>query len=208
MRVECLRSEEAFSQLQTVWQTLERRDPACTPFNTWSWNQLWWRHYARGTDRLALLVVRQDSRVVAIAPFYVHATRMCRVIPVNVLRFIGTGGDTSPDYLNIIALPECRDMAEAAVLDYLPRFDSWHKLLLSDMSENSSLALRTAAFAEAQPGMVLAPQYHVIQKAGLPHSFDEYRLQLSRKRRKQINHRQNRLDAAGVAELSICASRG
>lgn len=207
LTVNCLRSSVAFEQLEGVWQALERQDFHCTPFNTWLWNSLWWRHYAGSADTLAILVLRQGTRVVAIAPLYVHATYMLKLLPVRVLRFVGTGGDTSPDYLNIIALPEWRDAAEQAVLDYLPQIPGWHKLVLSDMAAQSSLAVRTRAFVEEQPGVPLAPKRHVIQTASLPASFDIYRSQLSRKRRKQINHRQNRLEAAGQVDLSICATK-
>lgn len=206
LTIQCLQSAEAFEQLRPIWQTLERLDPQCTPFNTWTWNSLWWQYYATSRDTLALLVVREARRVVAIAPLYLHATRMCKVIPVRVLRFVGSGGDTSPDYLNLIAIPASRDAAEQAVLQYLPQVRGWQKLLLTDMAENSTLARRASGVATWLSGMALSPRYHVIQKAMLPVTFDEYRAQLSRKRRKQINHRQNRLDAAGQSALSICAS--
>ncbi|MGQ7845328.1 GNAT family N-acetyltransferase [Granulosicoccus sp. 3-233] len=207
LSIQCLQSAEAFEQLRLIWQGLERLDTRCTPFNTWTWNSLWWQHYASPRDTLALLVVREGRRVVAIAPLYLQTARMCRVIPVRVLRFLGSGGDTSPDYLDIIAIPARRDAAERMILQYLPRIPGWQKLLLSDMAESSSLARRAGALAAQLPGVALTPRYHVIQKSALPGSFDDYRAQLSRKRRKQINHRQNRLDAAGRWELSLCASK-
>ncbi len=207
LQIDCLDSAEAFDQLQTIWQGLERQDTQCTPFNTWVWNSLWWHHYGTARDRLTLLIARRGNRVVALAPLYIHATRMCKVVPVQVLRFIGTGGDTSPDYLNIIALPEYRDAAERAFLDFLPSIKGWQKLHLTDMLQSSSLAERVGEFINTQPGTVLTPYSQIIQKAALPANFENYRMQLSRKRRKQINHRQNRLDAAGVSELSICATK-
>ncbi len=206
LQIDCLDSAAAFDQLQTIWQGLERQDAQCTPFNTWLWNSLWWHHYGTARDRLTLLIARQGNRVVALAPLYIHATRTCKIIPVQVLRFIGTGVDTSPYYLNIIALPDCRDAAERAFLDFLPHIDDWHKLHLTDMLQLSSLATRVREFVNTQPGMVLTPHTQIIQKAALPAAFEDYRMQLSRKRRKQINQRQNRLDAAGVSELSICAT--
>ncbi|ASJ76083.1 GNAT family N-acetyltransferase [Granulosicoccus antarcticus] len=204
--VKCLDSAEAFDQLQAIWQELERQDTQCTPFNTWVWNSLWWQHYGTRRDRLTILIARQGNRVVGIAPLYIHATVMCKVIPVRVLSFIGTGGDTSPDYLNIITLPQLRNEVEQALLNYLPQIGGWHKLHLTDMLQASSLVRRVQKLIDSGPGTVLEPRIQFIQKAALPASFEDYRAQLSRKHRKQINHRQNRLDAAGVSELSICST--
>lgn len=206
LQVECLQSRAEFERLQDLWQALERKDPQCTPFNSWHWNRLWWHHYASAEDRLALLLIRDGARVVALAPLYVQAARMIRYVPVRVLRFIGSGGDTSPDYLNLIALPSHRDAAEQAMLDHLPRIRGWTKLLLTDMREGASLALRAQAFIQSQRGVPLVPRYHAIQQSRLPDTFEQWRANLNRKRRKQINHRQNRLDAAGHWELAICAS--
>ncbi|MFK7892079.1 MAG: GNAT family N-acetyltransferase [Granulosicoccus sp.] len=207
LTIDCLNSPAALEQLQGVWQTLEQQDFHCTPFNTWLWNHLWWRHYASRSDTLAILVVRSGKRVVAIAPLFIHATHMLKILPVRVLRFIGTGGDTSPDYLNIICLPTWRDAAEKAVLEFLPHIHGWHKLIMSDVAANTSLASRVTAFVDEQPGVPLSLLRHTIQKASLPTSYDAYRAQLSRKRRKQINHRQNRLSKAGLAELSVCTTQ-
>ena len=203
LTIQCLQSAEAFEQLRAIWQGLERFDTTCTPFNTWAWNSLWWQHYGTSRDTLALLVVSEGRRVVAIAPFYLHAARLCKVIPIRALRFVGSGGDTAADYLNIIALPSMRDAVEQAVLQYLPQIRGWQKLLLTDMAENSTLARRAAALLTQLPGVALSPRHHVLRKAQLPDTVDEYRAQSNAE---QTTHRQNQLDAAGQAELSICAS--
>lgn len=206
LRIDCLDSAEAFEQLQSIWQGLERRDTRCTPFNSWVWNSLWWQHHGTAGDRLRLLIARQGNRVVALAPLYIQATRMCKVFPVGVLRFIGTGKDTLPDYLDVIALPECRDAAERAFLDFLPHLSGWHTLHFTGMLQSSSLAGRVREFVRAQPGSAVTPCSQIIQRAALPASSDDFQLLLGREHLEQINHRQHRLDAAGVSELSICAT--
>ena len=147
-----------------------------------------------------------DNRVVAIAPLYLHQTRMLRALPTRVLRFIGSGGDTSPDYLNIIAEPHFRDQAERVLIAHIRTLPDWHKLYLSDVRSDSTLAARIAQLVDNCQGVALPTHTNVIQRADLPHCFDDYRANLSRKRRKQINHRQNRLDAAGHSELNLCAT--
>lgn len=203
LSIQCLQSAEAFEQLRAIWQGLERFDTTCTPFNTWAWSSLWWQNHGTSRDTLALLVVSEGRRVVAIAPFYLHASRLCKVIPIKALRFVGSGEESSADYLNIIALPAMRDAVEQAVLQYLPQIRGWQKLLLTGMAENCTLARRAAALLTQLPGVALSPRHQVIRKAQLPDTVDEYRAQPNRK---QITHRQNQLDAAGQVELSICAS--
>lgn len=206
LQILCYQSADSFEKLQGIWQALERRDMQCTPFNTWHWNRLWWTHYASNSDRLCLLLAMHDNRVVAIAPLYLHQTRMLRALPTRVLRFIGSGGDTSPDYLNFIAEPQFRDRAENALFAHIRNLPDWHKLYLSDVRSDSTLAIRIARFVDCFQGVALPTQTNVIQRADLPQSFDDYRANLSRKRRKQINHRQNRLDAAGHCELNLCST--
>ena len=207
LTISCLRSDDAFSQLKSVWQTLERKDTQCMPANTWQWAQLWWQHYATRKDTLVLLVARSANRVVAIAPLYIDNGRMCRVVPVRVLRFIGSGRDTSQDYLNIIALPEYRKAAEKAFLFEMTQLKGWQKLYLCNMREDSSLVSSARSFVRQQPGVLLPEGENKLMQAPLPSSWDQYQASLSRKRRKQINHRQNRLNAAGISELSICSTR-
>jgi len=206
MHVELLTSEDTFDRLQSIWQALEKADPDCQPFNTWSWLSLWWQHYRKDGDSLAILIVRQGRKVVAIAPFYVGYVPELRYMRISLLRFIGTGGDTSPDYMNIIALPQWRVAAEQAIIGHLPQVPGWHKLLLRDVSKGSTLALCIQTFIESQAGFAWPIKQNLILRARLPESWDAYKAQLSRKRRKQINHRRNRLDAAGDWALSICSS--
>ncbi len=206
LNIECLQGELAFNQLKGIWEALERLDEQCTPFNTWLWNSQWWKHYAARNDKLALLIASYKKRVVAIAPLYVHDTMMCRRVPVKVLRFVGTGKDTSPDYLNIIAHPQWRAAAERQLMSFLPNIAGWQKLWLSDVKEHSSLECCITKLIKEQPGTTIVRSVQTIQRATLPASFEQYRASLSRKRRKQINHRRNRLVQAGETQLNICAN--
>ena len=206
LEIVCYQTDDVFEQLKSAWQRLERLDTQCMPFNTWHWNRLWWQHYAGKRDLITVLTAIQGERIVAIAPLFIQQTRMLRVIPTRVLRFVGSGYDTSPDYLNIIAEPHWRDDAELALLEYVSTIPNWHKLYLSDVRADSTLAARIKFIIGLGPGTAIPATFTTIQRSGLPASFEEYRASLSRKRRKQINHRRNRLDAAGKSELALCTT--
>lgn len=204
--IKCLQHQQAFEELREVWQKLEGLDPACTPFNTWLWLSLWWKHYSLASDTLTILIAKKSDRIVAIAPLYIDKGRTFRLIPIKVLRFIGSGRDTSPDYLNIISECSVRIDAEKSFLDYLKNIHGWQKLVLSDVRKSSSLYVNAKHYIENQKGLSFPVNTKTILCSSLPASWDDYRMGLSRKRRKQINHRKNRLDAAGKNLLSICDS--
>lgn len=208
LTLDCLDDADTFTRLKSIWQSLERRDIQCTPFNTWDWLSLWWSHYATDSSyQLAIVIARRHARVVAIAPMYIRKERNARLFPVKVLRFIGSGCDTSPDYLNIICEPCERVAAEAAILEHLLTVRHWQKMILTDVRLDSSLSHALMHICSRHKVHLQQPQTRTISRAALPASWDAYRSALSRKRRKQINHRKNRLDAAGLPELSLCANR-
>ncbi len=204
--IECLQSAEAFDQLRAIWQTLERLDTRCTPFNTWSWNHLWWQHQASPRDSLALLVVREGRRVVAIAPFYLQSSHLCGVIPLKCLRFVGSGGTVASHYLDLIAVPNRRDAAERAVMQYLRQMKGWQKLILSDVDETSTLVRRAAEFRALLPGMTMTPHAHRLRKAVFPDTVEAFHAQSGPERQGQIQRWLSQLDVAGRWERVLCAS--
>lgn len=194
---------EGFAALQKEWEKLEQLDPECTPFNTWLWLSIWWKHYAVGGE-LRLVTCYCQGELISIAPLYVAASMELSVVPVRTMRFLGAGGDTTADYLNFICHPEHKAAAIAVTLDNIFRQPDWQRLDLSAVPADSDLLVALNAACEAQAGMLLPRHRHTIYYADLPQNFEQFRQHLSRKRRKQINHRQNRLDQAGVSSLSIC----
>lgn len=208
LTIDYLDDENALVRLKSIWQALERKDVECSPFNTWDWASLWWTHYAVNSRyQLAIVIARRDARVVGIAPMYIRKERNARLFPVHVLRFIGSGCDTSPDYLNFICEPGERAAAESAIFKYLFTVTRWQKMLLTDVRKESSLSHALQQHQRWQKVSAQSTNTRTIYRADLPDSWESYRGALSRKRRKQINHRHNRLNAAGVAELSLCSNQ-
>jgi CelD/BcsL family acetyltransferase involved in cellulose biosynthesis len=62
-------SPEAFDQLQRPWNALVDQLKVPSPFQSWEWNRIWWRHFGRGR-RLRILGFFDDSELVGIAPFH------------------------------------------------------------------------------------------------------------------------------------------
>lgn len=87
---ELTRSED-LERLKPEWRALWASDPAATVFQSPEWLIPWWRH--RGIGHLAVLTVRKDGLLTALAPLFVHEGR---------IRLLGTG---ESDYLDGLAAP-------------------------------------------------------------------------------------------------------
>jgi CelD/BcsL family acetyltransferase involved in cellulose biosynthesis len=72
LRLEIIRSEPTFLALEPHWRALLELSAITTPFLTWDWARLWWRHY-RDLFALRIGVLRDISTggIVAIAPFVI-----------------------------------------------------------------------------------------------------------------------------------------
>src|SRR5262249_55912900 len=98
------------------WDDLLQASVADRIFLTWDWLWVWWRHFGRGR-RLAVVIVRCDGELVAIAPLALGMRRTSRLVPFRALEFLGTGSVGS-DYLDVGMRPG----HEAAALDALSGF--------------------------------------------------------------------------------------
>ncbi|HZT41365.1 MAG TPA: GNAT family N-acetyltransferase [Chthonomonadaceae bacterium] len=116
MRIVEIRKREAVTQLREAWCALQAQCPDATPYQTWEWNEAWWRHFrARKRLRLLLFYRRQEGgdALVGIAPFY---TSWHYGMPLRRLAWLGTG---CSDYLGPLARPEVAAEVARALMDYL-----------------------------------------------------------------------------------------
>ena len=204
LRWRLVTDEAGFDALEPAWEALEARDPECSPFNAFRWNRAWWTHYGR-SGRLRIVVIETGGEVAGIAPLHLVDETECRVLRAKVLRFVGSGGDTSPDYLGVIAEPGIREAVVECALDALFAMPEWRTARLRDVRSGSALdraARRRFARARGRARPVATKRVLV---ADLPGDWQAFRASLPTKRRKQLNHRRNRLEAAGRARLGIAA---
>jgi CelD/BcsL family acetyltransferase involved in cellulose biosynthesis len=195
--VEELASLEACSVLRTQWDELAATASNTSVFSTWEWQTTWWKHYGAG-DSLRVMVVRENELVVGILPLYSRRVRLAPLVSTRELRLLGTGGDTSPDYLG----PLIRPMHEAAVATVLAERlvatpASWDVLRLTDVCPGVFLDVlverlrKTGADVDVRPGSR-------IRIVRLPSRWDEYLATMPGDRRRRIgNLRRNVLNKLG-----------
>lgn len=191
-----------FDALCEGWRELSARSGSTSVFATWDWQECWWRHYGSGRS-LLLLIAASNDRIVGILPLYIESVWLARAIPVRTLRVIGTGGDTSPDYVGPILAPEdeqetARQLAEALA----SRSHRWDRIELTDLGSGPFGECLVRALGARGLSARLETDKS-IQIVRLPASWDEYLGSMPRDRRYRIR-RQRRGVADLAAEFDVC----
>lgn len=203
MTIETLTAPVALAALGPEWERLAARAGQRLVFGGWHWNRLWWEHYGHlGT--LHILVLREGGETVAIAPLYRTRTRALGLVPLDTLRFVGRGGDTAPDDLDIIADPARRESAAARFADHLVHEARWQRLVLEDLPRGGAFHRALLARLRRRPGWLREGPVHARLEATLPDGWEGWLAARGRGRRKRYRRRTNRLAAAGVARFSPC----
>lgn len=193
---------DGFGTLCEAWRELSGRSVSTSVFATWDWQECWWRHYGPGRS-LLLLSAQRDDRLVGILPLYVESVRLGRLIPVRVLRVVGTGGDTSPDYVGPVLAPEgeqetARHLAEALA----ERSDRWDRIELTDLAPGPFGECLVRALAARGLSARLENDKN-IQIVRLPATWDAYLGSMPSDRRYRIR-RQRRVAAEAGVEFDVC----
>lgn len=117
LQVETIASTTAFDALEPEWRALVRASSAGGPFVGWDWLHAWWTHLG-GERTLSLLVIRDEGRLVGLAPFAIAPGLFAKY------ELLGTG-DAGSDYLDVIIrrgyeLPVLTALARHAHRERLP----------------------------------------------------------------------------------------
>ena len=137
--IQTISSVEEFYQLRESWDELLHRSGHGTVFNSWEWQYYWWKHYGGG-QQLRILAISRNSELIGIAPFYIRNIRRAGLFSINMLQLIGSGSDTSPDYLDLISLPEDESEISKRVVSFiLEEWLEWDVIHWTDMPETSLL---------------------------------------------------------------------
>ena len=205
MNITTITGIEEFAELEQHWEQLVDKDEQAGIFNGWTWNWLWWQHYSH-LGELHILLVKQADELVAIVPLYRTITCTLRFVRADTLRFLGSGGDTSPDDLTVITLPAARQAALIAVCDHLLNALFPARLQLTDLPEDSTFWQLLQPRLSAQRGYLGPVEKHGRRQAILPDNWNDYLCQISRNTRKQFKRRRNRLQRAGIVKFKCCES--
>jgi CelD/BcsL family acetyltransferase involved in cellulose biosynthesis len=173
----------ALEPLRSDWKALWARIPDATPFQHPAWLIPWWRHVGEG--RLCCLALREEGRLRAFMPFYVHDAER-KLFPLG----IGT-----TDYLDALVEPGAAEVAMDALFVHLAkRHDAFARIEWPQLRPASPLLRGVAprawhdATEDAEPCPVLV----------LPTAFDTLRDRISPKTLRDLRTARRRAAEAGA----------
>lgn len=195
-------NDAEFDALQSDWLRLGAYAETPSVFRGWHWNRLWWKHYGH-LGELYILVVSVAGTVECIAPFYKSSVRFLAIQQVPTLKFIGTGGDTSPDDVDVLLNPEFAEQTLNAVCVDLHAQSDIRLFQLTDMPKNSAFLYKFMTLSEERslPKAQMRRQKRRVMQ--LPDSMDAYLASLSRNTRKRTKHRLRKLETAKNIEFQL-----
>jgi CelD/BcsL family acetyltransferase involved in cellulose biosynthesis len=168
-------------KMRSAWQAVFSADPAASVYQSWEWQEAWWRHFG-ARKRLHLLRFVEEGRLVGLAPLYV-SRHLCT--PFRRLAWCGTGPS---DYLGLLAEPGRH--AECAV-KLFQHLRQWRGYDLADLQqlapENPVLHEAEHRISQAEPGIATA-EMEPCPMLPLAETWEATAAQLGKKTRSNIGY--------------------
>jgi CelD/BcsL family acetyltransferase involved in cellulose biosynthesis len=197
--------DDEFAALAQSWHELQQHAIGTSIFETFHFQHLWWKTYGKGRP-LRVLVAMVGEAMVGILPLYVQTLRMMRY-PVRLLRFVGNGGDTTPDDLGPILAAGHEASAARTLADAILQMPDWDVLHLPDMSPACPFTTGMAEAATRARLKTFAGRAERIAYLKLPPAWDDFLESLSSHRRKRIRYIRRRADTLCQARFFIWDDR-
>ena len=192
--VEEITNIENLRQLGAVWNPLLSQSRSDSIFLTWEWVFNWWQVYGQRKELCVLVLRGQNGDIIAIAPFYVRKKKVLKSFSTHEVRFLGTGEDVSPDYLDLIIMKDREDEAINAFIEYISRKDGWDVLNLTDML-STSISYAILEKAASDNGLIVKRnECATCPYIQIPSSWEEYISGLSKNMRYNVKRRIHNLE--------------
>ena len=192
-----------FVRLEAEWNEAVSRAQVSHPFLLHEWFRTWWESFG-AERRLHLVVVRNDERIVAIAPMMIEHAHIYG-LPARRLDFIQN--DHTPRVDCIITGPP--SAAYAAIWNSLRASgDEWDLLQLSRLPDDSPTRAALTAFAQRDRCQTGTWRGDVSPYLALSGSWESYQATLSAKFRSNLRNRLSRLRALGEPRLEVLTNAG
>ena len=199
--VQFLTSTEEFARLAPEWNRLHAQAVAASVFNSWLFQYQWWQVYG-ASQPLRLLIALERGETVGILALYIQKVVMLGV-PIRVLRFVGSGGDTHPDDLGPVLAPG-RELTVASKLARAAlRLSDFDVAVLSDIDPKSAFAqAMEEAAADARRGF-LSEESERIAYIDLPPSWPEFLKSMTSDRRSRLKKARRQCEAAHALRFFV-----
>jgi CelD/BcsL family acetyltransferase involved in cellulose biosynthesis len=186
-------SESALDALRPEWNALVDRLTWPSPFQSWEWNRLWWKHFG-AKDKLQILAFRRDGELLGIAQFYRRSHAIARVGFTSLVPIGGGQGHKfglTEQWELLFPTLHSRDLLWA-LGRWLQR-NRWSAVTLPGLWDNPELPpwLATLTASAAQPV--------ILHYLDLPDTWEKFLGKLSMNARHNIRRYPERLAEDGHA---------
>jgi len=205
-----IKNIEAFRKLEAEWNQLVREENYDITL-LHQWQITWWEIF-RQERELYIITVRDNKKLIGIAPFLKRRVHYFKSIPINRIEFIASGEDERDEicseYLDFICSRANREDVIKAVSDLLIKNkNEWDEILLTDIKNNSenlktftqNMTLKNIKHeqnSEAQcPYIELTENWEDLKKRNRINS------------REQLNRKKRRLEKLGNIEYRTIESK-
>lgn len=183
-----------FEALADDWGVLFDSCPTLTPFQSFVWNQVWWRH-SRGVYSLAVITVREKGRLVGVGPFVTERRGgIARVYPLGFNQFA---------YLGPLVLPGRDDVAQAIATAFAARFPHGLLHIPYFLCRDEGLAvmlarLNTLGWSSCSWARNIC--HYLCETQG----YEKFLATKSSKARYNLKRERKKLEEAGAVEIRLC----
>jgi CelD/BcsL family acetyltransferase involved in cellulose biosynthesis len=204
LEVEEINNTNGLIEIADSWDYLLSESHSDNVFLTWEWVFNWWRVYEKNKELMILVVRSNREGIVAIAPFYLCRNKSFNTFWIDEVRFIGTGEDVSPDYLDIIIRKGHEKGSIRAIVRYLCNEPRWDVINLTDVLSTSSLAGTLKRLALINGLSFTKAHWATCPYINLPSSWEEYLLGLSKNTRYNVRRRMRNVERRFKTRYLIC----
>jgi|HubBroStandDraft_6_1064221.scaffolds.fasta_scaffold135778_2 CelD/BcsL family acetyltransferase involved in cellulose biosynthesis len=196
MRVEAVTRRADLAALTTRWDELAHNDPRDGFFRTSVWYRAWIEHVRPDAEPF-VLVVREDQRIVGLAP-------LCR-LPYRDLGFrlsaIAWAGRevVSGDFLDFISERDARPEIISAILTFLyEQRSQWGLLVMGELVKDGASLAAVENLGERSGAPMRRQEPRICPYIAMPATFDEYLNSLSSSMRYHVRRRMRDIEKKGA----------
>jgi len=191
LRIETI---EDLLSIRDEWNALLRASRVNSVFLTHEWLSTWWKHLAAGI-RLAVLTIRSEGELVAVAPFAERRAQYGRMMPRS-LEFVGSGVIGS-DYLDLIVKPGSESSVFRTLEEYMT--GAGLMLQLSQLRRGEAMSAEFASHILRGQWVVTDAKINVCPLINLAgKTWESYLASLSSNQRYNFNRRLRALVKNGM----------
>jgi CelD/BcsL family acetyltransferase involved in cellulose biosynthesis len=197
-RIDIVSDYEQFVSLENDWNDAVQRAQIPHPFLRHEWVRTWWDSFA-GDRQLHIVIVRDDDRIVGIAPL-MRESAVVYGLPIRRLALIANDHTPRTDF---VVAGNHHDVCRAIWGSLADEMDQWDVLQLTQLPRTSRTipAMSSLASTDRLPiGTWRSSDSPYLELAG---TWESYWASLSAKFRSNVRNRLTRLTQIGEPALEI-----